>query len=203
VDALEATGVDPTDFGRFVNFPAPEAGIEAAHFDYERAAPVLLEWLPRVNDQVLREVIARSLGFPSAPPGTATALITEFRRQPCTEEWMSTKWAVASSISEVRDATVADDLIELLRDRSHGRSRQMLCEALRRTKDPRTPEVLLELLDDPDVAGHAILELRTLGPKTSVPHLAKAEPRLRRLVDDPQASVFTRRQARKALERLT
>jgi HEAT repeat protein len=185
-----------------VNYPAPEAGIEPAAFDYERAAPVLLEWLPRVEDQVLREVIARSLGFSSAPPGTAKALVAEFRRQHTSDDWMSTKWAVGSAISEVRDPSVADDVIELLRDRRHGGARQMLCEALRRMKDPRAPGVFLELLDDPDVAGHAILELRMLGPKRSLPHLEKARPTLERLAKDAAASPFTRRQARKALERI-
>jgi hypothetical protein len=202
VTALEAAGIDASDFGQFVNYPAPEAGIELASFDYEQAAPILMEWLPRVEDQILREVIARSLGYRSAPPGTAVALLAEFRRQPTSEDWMSTKWAVGSALAEVADASVTDDVIELLRDRRHGRARQMLCEALRRTKDARAPAVLLELLDDPDVAGHAILELRMLGPKSSLPCLEAAKPALERLVDDEAASPFTRRQARKALERL-
>jgi hypothetical protein len=202
VAALEGEGIDASDFGRFVNYPAPEAGIEPGQFDYLRAAPILLEWLPRVEDQVLREVIARSLGFPEAPPGTGAGLVAEFQRQPKSEDWMSTKWAVGSALAEVADPDVADDLIDLLRDRRHGRARQMLCMALRRTKDPRAPDVLKELLDDPDVAGHAILELRLLGPKSSLPHLQASKAALQSLANDVRASSFARKQAARALERL-
>jgi hypothetical protein len=85
---------------------------------------------------------------------------------------------------------VADDLLELLRD-----SRQ-------RTKDPRAADALIEAIDDDDIAGHAILALRSYGPKSALPHLRRARPKLDAVLARPTATVFAKRQARKALERL-
>ncbi|HXV03822.1 MAG TPA: hypothetical protein VFP24_09650, partial [Gaiellaceae bacterium] len=81
----------------------------------------------------------------------------------------------------------------------HGTARQMLCDALKRTKDPRAPDVLIELIDDDDVAGHAILALRLYGPKTSLPHLRRARSKLEAVLDRPTATPFGKRQARAAL----
>jgi hypothetical protein len=45
----------------------------------------------------------------------------------------------------------------------------MLCDALKRTADPRAPDALIDLIDDDDIAGHAIYALRSYGPKTALP----------------------------------
>lgn len=59
-EALAAAGIDPTDFGRFVNRPFPGV-LEPAHFDEERAVPVLLGWLPRVRSEYVKESMVRHL----------------------------------------------------------------------------------------------------------------------------------------------
>ena len=130
--------------------------------------------------------------------GAAGILIGEFERA----EDASLKWAIGNALSTVATRDVADGLIGLLQDRRHGAAREMLCDALRRTKDPRAPEVLIELVDDDDVGGHAILALRLYGPRSSLPHLRRAEPKLLQVLGDEGVSPFTRRQADKALERL-
>ena len=75
----------------------------------------------------------------------------------------------------------------------------MLCEALVRTHDPRTPVVLRELIDDDEVAGHAIVCLRR-GRWNDV--LADARTTLEAAASRPTASPFTRKQATRALEAL-
>ena len=102
----------------------------------------------------------------------------------------------------MRPKATLDQLIDLLQDRRHGTARQMLCDALKRTKDPRAPDVLVELVDDEDVAGHAILALRLYGPRSSLPHLRRAQPKLAHVAKDEKYSPFSRQQAGKALERL-
>ena len=94
----------------------------------------------------------------------------------------------------------ADDLVELLTDKRHGRARQMLCDALTRTHDPRATEVMVDLIDDDDLSGHAILALRRLGNWKKIPDATRAQPRLERLLERPSASDFARKQARKAIE---
>jgi HEAT repeat protein len=192
---LEARGIDTTDFGLFM-------AVAATTFDYESAAPILVEWLPRVADPSLKETIARSLtGVTTARAEAARALVAEFRNAP-TDAEVGAKWTYANTLATLADAEMADDLLELIRDRRHGRAREMLCDALKRTKDTRAPEALIDLIDDDDVAGHAISALRSLGPKRSLPYLVQARPRLEALLARPDASEFARRQARAALERI-
>ena len=191
---LEARGIDATDFGIF-------SSVAPTTFDAEAAAPLLVEWLPRMRDSVEKEVIARSLtGTKTAAPAAARAILVEFRSAPMDDE--TTKWAYGNALATLADAGVADDLIELLGDPRHGRARQMLCDALKRTKDPRAPDVLIELIDDDEIAGHAISALRSYGPKSALPHLRRAQPKLAAVLKRPSATDLAKRQAGRALERI-
>jgi len=76
----------------------------------------------------------------------------------------------------------------------------MLCDALKRTKDPRAPDALVELIDDDEVAGHAISALRSYGPKSSLPHLRRARSRLEAVLRRSDASDLAKKQAKRALE---
>jgi HEAT repeat protein len=191
---LEAHGIAPTDLGIF-------SSIVPTTFDYEAAAPILVRWLPRVPDPVEKELIARSLtGVRTASSEAARAIVAEFRNADMDAD--AQKWAYGNALATLADAELADDLLKLVADHRHGSARQMLCDALKRTKDPRAPDALIELIDDDEVAGHAILALRSYGPKSALPHLRRARPKLEAVLARPTASVFAKRQARKALERL-
>jgi HEAT repeats len=191
---LEAAGLDMTDLGIF-------SSVVPTTFDCEAAAPILVRWLPLVRDPIEKEVIARSLtGVKTASSEAARAIVAEFRNANPDAE--TEKWAYGNALATLADAELADDLLELLSDRRHGSARHMLCEALKRTKDPRAPDALTELIVDDDVAGHAILALRLYGPKSALPHLRRARPKLEAVLTRPTASVFAKRQAKKALERL-
>src|ERR1039457_4992458 len=62
LEALADAGIDTADFGRFVNRPFPGV-IEPSRFDRERAVPILLEWLPRIaNENVKESAVRRLLG---------------------------------------------------------------------------------------------------------------------------------------------
>ena len=198
---LERAGIDASGFGEFASRPIPAAGIALSPFDNERAMPILINWLPLVQTPELKEVIARSMtGEPSAMGEGAKALLNEFRRAP-DDEW-SLKWAIGNALSTLADPCLADDLIVVLQDPRQGIGRQMLCEALRRTKDPRAPDVLIDLIPDPDVGGHAIAALRDYGPKTSLPYLEKARPALENVLLDQGSTDLAKRMARKSLDRL-
>ena len=190
---LKQAGIAIDDFGVFTS-------LRPTTLDFAAAAPILLSWLPRIESETIKDVIARSLtGEPEARRlGAARVLVDEFPRLADQQ----TKWAYGNALSTLADESVADDLIALLRDREHGTGRQMLCDALKRTRDPRAPDVLIELIDDDDVAGHAILALRLYGRKASVPHLHRAEQQLNRVIERATSTPFARSQARKALSHL-
>lgn len=196
--ALRAAGIRDDDFGFFAR-DIPEAGIRAPRFDFEAAAPVLVDWLPRVKTALVKERIVRSLtGEKTATPLALEPLVAEFRRA----DDHGLKWAIGNALATLADDSIADELVELARDRRHGRSREMLMDALARTKDERALDALVDLVDDDDLAGHAISALRRLGPKSSLPYLERARPALEHQAADGE-TLLARRQASAALARLS
>ena len=69
---LEAAGIDTRDFGLFTS-------LRPTTFDYARAAPILIEWLPRMVEPAVVDSIARSLtGQPAARGEGSRRLISAF-----------------------------------------------------------------------------------------------------------------------------
>lgn len=190
--ALEAAGIDTVDFGRF-----GEAAFTT--FDFDRAVPILVDWLPRIDDPRVKDAMVRSLTGQRTARGEGTRrLIAEFRRPEYAEE-TSLRWAIGNALATLAGPADADAIIELLRNASSGMSRQMLCDALSRTKDPRRVDVLIDLIDDDTVAGHAILALRRIGRGT-FPLPERTRPMLEALLARRSATEFAQRQARAALK---
>jgi HEAT repeat protein len=159
--------------------------------DYRVAIPVLIKWLPLVNDIAVKTELVRALSTKWAKPEAAQPLIEEFRKAPM--EKVSFKWAIGNALSEVADATVFDEVAELVRDKQHGRAREMLAVALANTKAPQAVDILVELLDDEQIAGHALMGLRKLAPP-------EARGAIERFVDHPKA--WVRKEARRALAKI-
>ncbi|MBC7252108.1 MAG: HEAT repeat domain-containing protein [Anaerolineae bacterium] len=159
--------------------------------DYRAGISVLLKWLPLVDNLDVKWAIVDALAWKWAKPVAARPLIEEFRKTPM-ERW-GFKWSIASALCEVADASVFDDIVELVRDKRHGRAREMLAVALAKTKDPRAVDVLIELLDDEEIAGHAVYALRLLAPP-------EARSALERFVDHPKT--WVRNEAKRALAKI-
>jgi HEAT repeat protein len=69
----------------------------------------------------------------------------------------------------------------------------MLALALGNMQDDRAVNTLIELLDDEEVAGHALIGLGRLGSREAIPHLAP-------FLDHPTS--WIRNEARNALRRM-
>lgn len=191
---LKAAGIDAGEFGTFTT-------LYRTTFDYAHATPILIEWLPRIDEPTVVEAIARSLtGERGARGEGARQLIAAFRRMSDTHPEQGVAWVIGGALSTIAGPADADDLVELLGDRRHGTARQMLCDALTRTHDPRATEVMIDLIDDDDLSGHAILALRRLGNWKKIPDAERVKPALERLLERATASVFSKKQARKALD---
>jgi HEAT repeat protein len=157
IHALRAAGVDPTDFGRFVNRPNPALpGFEPEAFDSNAAYPVLMDWLPRVKTPSMKETIARRLAQTGKKSETAQALIREYRR----EDDELVRWALGDSIARVATPAEYDEIVELASSGDSGR--QMLVYMLWRIKTDRSREVILDGIGDPGVCLHAMYSLRRL-----------------------------------------
>ncbi len=126
---------------------------------YPAAIPVLLRFLSEDLDSNVKEGIVRALTTKEARGIAAKPLVAEFQRMRGSS---ALKWAIGNALEEVADDSVLEDLVSLAGEKRHGDSRQMLVVALGKFRDPRATSVLVELLDDEDVAGHAIIALGNL-----------------------------------------
>jgi HEAT repeat protein len=164
---------------------------------YRSAVPVLIEWLERAEVDVpaaerarFREGLVRSLSVKEARGVAGPALVREFRRPGMPADY---RWAVGNALEVVADDSIFEDLVALVRERAFGRDRQMVVLSLARVKDPRAVEVLVELLDDEDVVGHAVMALGRLKAR-------RARPAIERCLDDPRP--WVRKEAKKALVKI-
>jgi HEAT repeat protein len=160
------------------------------HLDYRTAIPTLLDWLPRVSNPDVKADIVRALSVRWAKPKAAPLLVKEFARAP---DELGLRWAIGNALSVVADDSVFEEVVRLVRDRRHGRSREMVAVALGNMKNPRAVDVLLELLEEEQLAGHALIGLGKLKPE-------KAREAATRLLDHSKA--WVRKEAAKLLAKL-
>ena len=153
---------------------------------YSSAIPVLLDFLPKRLDKNIREGIARALTVKEARGKAAKPLIRAFRN----EKDPYVRWAIANALTVVAEKDDLAAIATLARNKKYGKSREMLAIALGSLKDPRATPVLIELLDDEEIAGHAISGLRKLKPKEARRHVE-------RFLDHPR--YWVREEAKKAL----
>jgi HEAT repeat protein len=159
--------------------------------DYQSAIPLLMEWLPRVANRDVKEDIVRALSVKWAKRA-APLLIDEFERA---EDSTGTglRWAIGNALEVLADDQIADRMIALAGDRRFGTARQMLVLGLGKLRDPRVPDVLLKLLSDEDVVGHAVMALGKL-------RVTSAQSRIEALLDHPKS--WIRAEAKKALAKI-
>lgn len=160
-------------------------------FDYREAIGILLKWLPLADNKAVKADIVHALSVRWAKPKAARPLVDEFRR--AESGYSSFKWAIGNGLSVVADDSVFDDLVAIARDRTHGTTRQMVALALGNMRDPRAVDVLIELLDDDDVAGHAVMALGKL-------KAARARASVEQFLGHPRT--WVRAEARRALAKI-
>lgn len=141
----------------------------------------------------LRELIVRALTDPVARPEAVEPLLAEFRGS----EDDNYRWVVGNALHTVADKRHESQLLDLALDRRYGRSRQMVVTKLGQMKSERSRDVLIELLSDNDVDGHAVSALNRM-PKSLV-----AEPRVVAAVSPFRHDErdFVRRAATKLLDK--
>ncbi|MCU1355483.1 MAG: hypothetical protein JWM89_901 [Acidimicrobiales bacterium] len=171
------------------------AELRSRGFGERRVTPVLIKWLSQVTYPPLKSDIIVTLGMPWAKDA-AGALIEEFdRTDPDGDPAGGVRWAIGDSLERIADDRVADDLLRIAADQSPGSQRGLAVAALGRLKR-RRPEaiaLLVQLLDDPDVAGYAIMGLART-------RAVEARDRVTPFLDHPEG--WIRREAKNALPRL-
>jgi HEAT repeat protein len=161
--------------------------------DYRDAIPILMKWLPRVDNPAVKADIVTALAVKWTPPSVVPMLIHEYRQG--VPGWTVLRDAIGHALTGLATDVFFEELVELAHDLRYGKSRLFLVESLGNMKDPRAVGVLMELLDDPEVSLAAIRALGRLGARAR-PARAKIE----RFVQRPES--WVRKDALKALKRI-
>lgn len=151
--------------------------------------PILVSWLSRVANPQVKEDLVRTLSVPWAAPAAVPALIAEFKKADGPQA-TGLRWAIANGLAVTADDAVFEEIAALAKNEVFGKAREMLVLALGNCRDPRAVDVLVGLLDNEVVAGHAVMALGKLKSKT-------AKPRIQELLSHRTA--WVRAEAIKAL----
>ena len=131
---------------------------------YPEVIPVLLNCLAKVDDPIIKEGLVRALTVKEAIGIANKQLIREFLSIPpdSAQRDQFLKWTIGNALAVI--ATDADyaDLVRIATAKEHGKAREMVVVALGRMKSLDAGEVLIALLDDAVVAGHAAMALAKL-----------------------------------------
>ncbi len=168
--------------------------------DWKSALPVLLNWLPRIDDPGIKDDIVRCLSVPWIGNKATRELIEEFKtyapillrtsnpwvgRQwrgmtPREEEKLgpahSLAWTIGNALSIVDIKGFEKQILELCRNPKYGMARQMIVYGLGRLRDPKAEETALDLLNDEDVKLHAVIALGKMKSKRALFELEKMLP---------------------------
>ena len=157
---------------------------------YAAAVPVLEHWLPRVSSPSLKEDIVRTLSVPWAKEAAPT-LVAEF--EDIETNSPDLRWAIGNALWVLAKHINPQDLVRLARDPRFGSARQMVVMALGGIKAPGVVDVLIGLLEDDELVGHA---LYALGRGRAIVARAAIE----RQLASPRA--YVRNNAKKALAQI-
>ena len=164
------------------------------HTPYNDAIPVLMRWLPQVSYISLRDDIIRTLSVPWAKPAATRLMIEQFYREETSfASTAGLRWTVGNALEVIADDSVFEDLIKIVKNREFGRDREMVALALGKMKDPKAIDILIELLNDEDVVGHAIMAIGKLKAQ-------KARPHIERFLN--HRKTWIRNEAKKAIKRI-
>jgi HEAT repeat protein len=160
--------------------------------NYVPAIPVLMKWLPAVSHAGVKESIVRALSVPFAK-AAAPLLVAEYRRTDSGNAAL--KWAIGNALEATADDSVRDDMIELARDRSAGKAREMIVTGLGNMSDPQIVDVLVELLGDEEMCGYAVMALGKLAAAAS-----GTRSQIEAFLKHPAA--WVRKEARQAIKKI-
>jgi HEAT repeat protein len=155
---------------------------------YRAAIPALVAWIPRVRDPTVKEMLVRAVTDRAARGIAGPTLIQAF--ETAEGSWSGLPWAIGNAIDAVADDSILEDMLRLARNPEYGRAREMIVIGLGRFRRPEVVQALIELLDDPDVSGHAVKALAKLQPP-------EARRALERFIEDDRG--WVKQAARRAI----
>jgi HEAT repeat protein len=159
---------------------------------YSQGLPILIELLRKgIPDDKLKEGVIRSLAVKEAKGLAGATLLEEYNRIP--KDKMMLRWAIGSALEVVVTGEELEPVINIVKDRTNGMSRQMFVLALGKLPSEKTEQILIESLDDEEVVAQAIDALSKLKSK-------KAKTKITELLN--HFNPLIRKEALKAIKKI-
>jgi HEAT repeat protein len=133
--------------------------------NYRSAIPTLIEWLPRISNPDVKAEVASALSVKWAKPAAIPVLLDEFELS----ESELVRWAIANALEVVADDSAFTRIARWVADPLYGTARQMLVLVLGHMSDPAAYDILVGLLKDEALAGHAVVALGNLRDPRALP----------------------------------
>lgn len=129
----------------------------------EGCVDLLLKYLPNNYHDRNKEGIVRALTVKEARGKMGSLLIEEYEKTP--KENSNLRWVIGNAIATTMTQRELDWVYSTVTDKSNGSSRSMMVLALGRVKTGKSESILIDLLDDGDVAPQALAALGMLRSK--------------------------------------
>jgi len=160
---------------------------------YPKAIPILLRHLKLDYSDKAKEGIIRSLTVIEAKGKATDVLIVEYKKTPFEKE--NFRWVIGNAICKTITDDSMEKVIEIVKDKKNGMSREMFILALGKTKKYREKAIstLMGLTHDGDVMPYAIEALTKL-------KAIEAKKRILELTDNPDKDI--RKKVKKFLDKI-
>lgn len=179
---LQTVGISFSDIYDLVNTTEP----------YPEAIPVLINLLKEgLTHDGVKEAIIRALAVKEARGIAGSILIEEYFKIP--EDKMLLRWAVGNTMEVVITENELESVLNIVKNKENGMSRQMFVVALGKVKSKRAELALIDLLNDDEVAAHALEALGVLKSK-------KAKIKITGLLNHTKPLI--QKEAQKALKKI-
>ncbi|MEW6505941.1 MAG: hypothetical protein AB1457_18470 [Chloroflexota bacterium] len=143
----------------------------------ESVIETLVRILPVVIHPSVKEGVVRALTTREARNQVEDVLLKEFLAiQSDDNGKQNLKWVIGNALSVVAGKDHCRQLLDIARDAGHGKSREMIVLGLGRMKGcHEANSVLIELLKDKNVAGHAAKAVCALNCTDALPELNRLQ----------------------------
>lgn len=147
---LNTVGVKVTSVWDLVN----------AASSYKAGIPILINHLSKPYHNKIKEGIIRALAVNEAKGLAGAVLLEEFYKIPI--ENKNLRWIIGSTMEIVITEKDIDEIVNIVKNKANGMSRQMFIVALGKVKSEKVIQVLSELLKDKEVAPYASETLKKI-----------------------------------------
>lgn len=140
---------------------------------YAEVIPVLINLIQIVNGKREKEGIIRALTVKEAKGIANKVLLNEFYLN--AKKDLSLLWVIGNAMSIIATKEDIKELIDIVRDKSYGTSRQMFVLALGKFKTDEVENVLISLLDDNDIVLHVLSALGKIKSQKAITKILEIE----------------------------